>query len=75
MGKDTQEPAYIDVLRKFYNINKCDDDFRKEDLINHDSRARDIIWKRFGGKLKNVKYSFAVALEDTGGQILAPTVI
>lgn len=73
-GNDTQEPAYIDVLRKFYNVDKCDDDFTKEDLIKHDSRTQDVIWKRCNGQLKNVKYSFAVALENTGGNILGPTV-
>lgn len=72
-GYDLQEPAYIDVLRKFYNISKCDDDFVKEDLINHDDTARNIIWKKCNGTLKNIKYSFAVALESFSGNILAPT--
>lgn len=74
-GKDNKEPAYIDILRKFYNVSKCDDDYKKEDLIQHDPQFRNIIWNRCKGQLKNAKYSLAIALENSGGNILSPTVI
>ena len=74
MGAEIQEPAYIDILRKFYSVNKCDDDFRKQDLIQHDSRSQDLIWNKYNGQLKSVKFSFANALEKNNGNILGRTV-
>lgn len=63
----------MDVLKKFWGINKCYNDFTINDFVKHDAFAKNMLSKRFKGRLFDIGYSLGTDLEDKKGEILGPT--
>lgn len=67
------EPKYIEVLRHFYGIDKCDEDYEKSDFIKHSKKASDILFKRVDNKPQDIGLTMGLEFENPGDEILKPT--
>lgn len=72
-GRETGEPNYGDILRKFYGVNKCNNEITKNDFLKHTSNVKDMFARRFKENIAEVGYNLATDFEDKDGQILGPT--
>lgn len=67
------EPAYIEVLKNLYGIEKCPSEFTKTDFISHSKSGQLALLGRVGNVATDVPFSLGVDLEDRKGEVLGPT--
>lgn len=72
-GRDLSEPLYCEVLRFFFGVKKCCEDFTKTDLINHDQGTQNLLNNYLNGNISSLSYSLGIATENRNGNIVGPT--
>lgn len=72
-GRDMSEPLYCEVLRFFYGVKTCCEDFTKNSLIKHDQTTRDLLFNHLKGNISSLPYSLGIATENREGNLLGPT--
>lgn len=70
---DAGAPNWVSILKTVYNIKKCDKNYTQTDMKTHSTTSRDILWQRCNGSLADLGFMVAAGMEDTNGEILAPT--
>lgn len=63
--RENGEASYCDVLRKVYKVNKCDNDMKSSDCMQHDKGTQDFFSSRYGN-VCNIGYCAGTDMETRG---------
>lgn len=72
-GREIGETSWIEILKSIKEIDKCPDDYNKNDFITHLDVAINFLRDRSQGNLKDIPFALALDLEETGGNIVSET--
>lgn len=70
---DAGAPSWVSILRTVYNVKKCDANYTQTDMTTLSASNQAILWQRCNGSLADLGFLVAAGMEDTNGEILAPT--
>lgn len=70
---DAGAPSWTSILKMVYNIKKCDANYTQTDLKTLSATSQATLWQRCNGSLADLGFMIASGMEETNGEVLAPT--
>lgn len=73
VGRENGESSYLEVLKNFYGVNKCDNEITLNDFSHHNPDTRNFLLQRHGNDMESIGFSMALDLEEANGDLMTPT--
>lgn len=73
VGRENGESSYLEVLKNFYGVKKCDNEITLNDLSRHPPDTRKFLVQRHGNDIKAIGFGIGLDFEDANGELMTET--